>query len=96
MSRLTITSSYKRPLKPLIKAAIDNELNLLRMGIRRTEERLKMFEKHFGLSTKEFTLRYNNSQLEETLEYSEWIGEYRLLIRLQEKSQALMEVTIED
>jgi hypothetical protein len=43
----------------------------------------------YGLSTTDFVQRYENDELEETLEFAEWIGEYRLRERLLEKTDAL-------
>lgn len=41
------------------------------------------------MTTKEFVRRFENDELDETLELSEWIGEYRLLQRLNEKTEAM-------
>jgi len=46
------------------------------------------------LATAEFFQRYENNQIEETLEFAEWVGEYRLLLRLQEKTQKLQVVQL--
>ena len=89
MTELTLISSHKRPLKPLVEAALNNELRLLEAGIRRTQKRLQAFEDQHGLTTEDFIRRYEDDQLDETLEISEWIGEYRLLERLQEKAETL-------
>lgn len=37
MTELTLISTNQRPLKPLVEAALANELRLLEAGIRRTE-----------------------------------------------------------
>lgn len=58
-------------------------------GIRRTEQRLREFESNYRMTTKEFVRRFENDELDETLELSEWIGEYRLLQRLNEKTEAM-------
>jgi len=96
MAKLTLLSSRKRSLEPLVEAALHNELRLLEAGIRRSQQRLQELENLHGLSTEEFLRRYENNQLEETLEFAEWIGEYRLLDRLQEKAQTLREVRFAD
>jgi len=64
-------------------------LRLLEAGMRRSEQRLQEFEGHYGLSTADFIQRYENDELEETLEFAEWIGEYRLKERLLEKADIL-------
>jgi len=96
MVELKLRSSRQRSLKPLVEAALQNELRLLQAGIRRTQQRLQELEARHGLSTDEFLQRYENNQIEETLEFSEWIGEYRMLERLKEKAQALQEVEFAD
>lgn len=92
MAELTLISSRKRELKPLIEAALQNELRLLEAGIRRSEQRLREFENRYGLSSAEFVYRYEQDELEENLEFAEWIGEYRLLERLREKAETLREI----
>ena len=92
MEELTLVSSYQRPLKPLVEAALFNELRLLQANIKRTEQRLRDLEIRFGLSTPEFLQRYENDELTETLDSVEWVGEARLLERLREKANALQEI----
>ena len=96
MTRLTLISSRKQPLKPLVEAALNNELRLLDAGVKRTEKKLKLFETQFGMTTTAFLKRYENNELQETLEFAEWVGEYRMLFRLIEKTQTLREVQFAD
>ena len=92
MSALTLTSPSQRPLRPLVEAAIHNELRYLQSGIRRTERRLQAFEARYGFSSQEFLRRYENDELQETLEFAEWVGECRLLERLRDKAKTLQEI----
>ena len=92
MAALKLISSGQRPLRPLVEAAIHNELRLLQAGIQRTEQRLRAFEMQYGLASEEFLPRYENDELPETLDFAEWVGEYRLLERLQEKAATLQEI----
>ncbi len=96
MTVLTLTSTRRRPLRPLVEAALQNELRLLQAGIRRTEKRLQAFETEYALSSQEFLRRYENDELLETLEFTEWIGEQRLLERLREKAETLQEIRFAD
>ena len=96
MTALTLTSSGRHPLQPLVEAAIQNELRLLQAGIRRTEERLTAFETEYGFSPVEFLRRYENDELSETLDLAEWVGECRLLERLKEKAETLREIRFAD
>jgi len=72
-----------------VEAALSNELRVTQAGIRRTEQRLQAFESRHGLSSQEFLQRYENDELAETLDFAEWVGEYRLLERLHEKAETL-------
>jgi hypothetical protein len=94
MAELTLISPSQRPIQPLVEGALPNELRLLEAGIRRSEQRLQEFETRYSLSTIDFIQRYENDELEETLEFAEWIGEYRLRERLLEKAEALRAIQI--
>ena len=96
MAELILVSPSQRPIQPLVEGALQNELRLLEAGIRRSEQRLKEFEIRYGLSTIDFLQRYENDVLEETLEFAEWIGEYRLRERLLEKAEALRAIRFAD
>jgi hypothetical protein len=96
MSEVTLVSTQGRLLKPLVEAALANELRLLEAGIRRTEQRLAKYEQERHMTTAEFIARYENDQLPEILELTEWVGEYRMLTRLIEKADALREIRFAD
>ena len=96
MSTLTLTSSKQGPLRPLVEAAIENQLRLLEAGIERTRERIMEFEVQYGMPTETFLRRYENDELPETLPYAEWVGEHRMLIRLHEKAEILRGIDIAD
>ena len=53
-------------------------------------EALKTFEEAA------FVQRYENDELQETLDFAEWVGEYRLLERLREKAETLQNIHIEN
>jgi hypothetical protein len=96
MTELTLRSTRPHSLRPLVEAALQNELRLLQVGIRRSQQKLQELEARYGFSTEEFLQNYENNELDETLEFAEWIGEHRLLERLQEKVQTLREVQFAD
>ena len=75
-----------------MEAALAKELHVLEAAIQRTEQRLGEFEQQHQMSTAEFLSRYENDELAETLEFDEWIGEYRLLARLREKTETIREI----
>ena len=89
MTELKLISDRKRQLKPLVEAALKNELRLLEAGIKRTEQNMRAFEERFHLDTQEFIARYEKDEMQGTLDYADWIGEHRMLERLREKADTL-------
>jgi hypothetical protein len=89
MAELTLVSQDSGSLKPLIEGAITKALRTTEAGIQRTEQRLQTFEQKYKLSTQDFLNRYENDEFPETLDLDEWIGEFRMLQRLQEKAARL-------
>jgi non-ribosomal peptide synthetase component F len=92
MVELTLVSKHERPLRPLVEAALANEIRLLEAGMRQTRQRLAELEAHHGMSTDDFIRRFEDDELDETLDLIEWMGEYRLLQRLQDKANTLREI----
>lgn len=92
MTDIKLTSSGKREIRPLVEAALTNESRLLQAGVRQTEQRLRDFESKFAMVTQEFITRYENDEFEETLDFDEWIGEFRTLSRLREKVETLKDI----
>jgi hypothetical protein len=93
---LTLTSLNHYPLQPLVESAIANEVRLLEAALRQTEARLRACEAEHGLTTSEFVARYANDQIDETLETIEWLGEYRMAQRIQQKLAALRSERLSD
>ncbi len=89
MNELVLVSTRQLALRSLVETALANEVRLLEAAIRRTERRLCEFEATYGMTTQDFLLRFENDELDETLEYAEWVGEYRLLQRLKEKNRSI-------
>ena len=89
MTALTLISPHTYPLQPLVESALANEVRLLEAALHQTKARLIAFETQYHLPTSEFVDRYANDQVDETLETIEWLGEYRMLKRIQQKLDAL-------
>ncbi|MBN2062139.1 MAG: hypothetical protein JW882_17165 [Deltaproteobacteria bacterium] len=92
MTGLKLISSSNRQLKPLVEAALANEIRLLQAGQLKTEARLRDFEEKHKMKTEEFITHYENDELEETMDFAEWIGEFRMLERLREKVDTLRDI----
>jgi phage shock protein A len=85
MTELTLISHEDSALQPLIEGAISEALRSTQSGIDRCQARIKAFEQQYSMTSAEFLQRYENDELQETLEFDEWIGEIRMFQRLQEK-----------
>ncbi len=93
---ITITGQGARPIRPLIEAAIQREIELLGIGVRRGEQRVAAFEQQHGMTSAEFLRRFQNEELAETLDTIDWIGELQMLERLREKATTLRGLHIAD
>ncbi len=92
MPELKLIYPEKREIRSIVEAALHNELRLLEAGIRQTESRLRKFEEKYNMTTESFVSEYENDAIGETVEYAEWIGESKMLERLNDKSEALKSI----
>lgn len=96
MTVLTITSKRNDHIEPLLTSAIAAKLRMLEVGLRQTQARLTAFEQTADLSTADFIARYASSEIEETLDTLEWLGEYRLMQSTQDEIDALHALQFSD
>jgi hypothetical protein len=94
MTELKLISRHSGSLQSLIEGVIADSLRLTEAGIDRTMQRLRSFEATYQLSTADFLVRYRNDEFQETLDLDEWIGEARMLQRLQDKAERLRGVEL--
>ncbi len=74
-----LISKQSTPIQPIVQNAIDSFVRSSEDGIQKTRQRLREFERKYLMSTREFIEHYENDELDETLEFGEWIGESRML-----------------
>ena len=91
MTELKLISKQDGSLQTLIAGVVADALRSTETVVGRTEARLRSFEEKYQLSTVNFLERYGNDEFQETLKLNEWIGESRMLKRLQEKAERLRE-----
>jgi uncharacterized LabA/DUF88 family protein len=87
--QVILTTTSDTAIKPLVEAAIQNEKRLLVHGIQRTHQKLTAFEKQFHMSSAQFEHRYKAGEIEETLDFADWLMEIKALELLEEQVQAL-------
>jgi hypothetical protein len=96
MTDVRLVSKGERELKPLVEAALANELRLIEAGMQQAKNAIRALESRYQMATQEFLLRYENDEIEETMDFAEWIGEVRLVKRLQEKAETLRDIQVEN
>ncbi len=94
LQNITITTNSKVSLRPLLESAIQTESKVLALGLRRTQERLAEFEQRYGFTSDEFERRFAARELDESLDFIEWLGEIKTLRLLTEQRQALQGLKI--
>ncbi|RKZ41459.1 MAG: hypothetical protein DRQ49_05020 [Gammaproteobacteria bacterium] len=96
MNELILVSESRRKIKPIIEAALKNEMQLIRAGVQKTEQNLKGFEEKYHKNTEKFLSEYEEDKLEETVDFIEWIGEFRMLERLTDKLETMKSIRFEN
>lgn len=89
MTELRLISKQSSSIQPIVQNAIDSFVRSSEDGIQKTQQRLSEFESKYLMSTREFIQRYENDELDETLEFGEWVGESRMLQGLLEEVEQL-------
>jgi hypothetical protein len=92
--QVVVTTDAPAALKPLLASAIQAELRMLELGLARIAERLRTFEKQYGLTSEEFAQRFATGEIGESLDDIEWAGEIETSRRLEGQWQALQKATL--
>ena len=98
MTKISIEPARKTgDILPLIRSAVDSEIARLKLALRMAMKRLLPFEEKYGVTSEYFITEMAAEDLEgKDDEYIRWAGEYRLMLRLQEKLRKLQEVDYDD
>lgn len=84
MAYLSIESDDIEAAKSAIQSALSAQKRALSASISRTKNQIRSFEQKYNMSTEELLSRESNSTLDDSnLEFIEWLGEIRLLKRLE-------------
>jgi len=94
LQQITIEIQDASEFGSVLRAALEREVHLVEYAILRTWDRLREFEKKYGMSTAEFERRFTPEDLGETLDFIEWDGEAETLRLLEEKKMMILEARI--
>jgi len=92
--QLTIITSNRSRLRPLVTSALERQKRLLALGITRTREQLAAFEKTYNMSSEEFERRLRTLELAETVDFTDWRMEIETLRLLEGQRQTLEEARL--
>ncbi|MBN2392552.1 MAG: hypothetical protein JXR84_17610 [Anaerolineae bacterium] len=95
VEQLTITTTDRSILRPLVTSALEHEKKLLALGIARTRERLTAFEQQYRMTSADFERRLYTLELTETVEFTDWRMEIETLHLLEGQYQALEEASVD-
>jgi hypothetical protein len=95
LQEIVIKTNASESLKPLVEAAIRNQVKVLQHGVQRTKERIAEFEKRGGMSSAEFEQKLQADEIAETIETIDWNMELAALRLLESQYQSLSEAEID-
>ncbi|MBK9210833.1 MAG: hypothetical protein IPL71_22145 [Anaerolineales bacterium] len=84
IQEVIVKANAHEALRPLVQAAIRNQLKILQQGIDHSRERIAEFEKITGMSSAEFEKKLLEREIEDTLDVLDWnmeLASMRLLER---------------
>jgi hypothetical protein len=96
MSQVTLTVPQATTLRPLVESALGSERLMIELGLRRTETNLRAFEQKYGMTSEVFYRRFSNAELDESLDFIEWAGEYKTRTLLRDRQNLLREIHVAD
>lgn len=94
MQQITIQPNNDQNLISLIRLAIENQLNILKHGIRKTRRKLQELEEEFKMDTEGFYRKYSRGELGDDMKFIRWAGEYETLKQLEQDYQTLQEAKL--
>lgn len=90
MADIIIKNEESPNTAQLVRGAIESEIGRLRLALSFSRKNLARFEKKYEVSSRAFFLGGASEDLENgDMEYTEWMGEYELSIKLEEDIAAL-------
>ena len=89
MAELVIRTGKPESIMPVLDSAIRNQLKLLKTSINRTKARISSFEQKYRISTEQFIQKIRDGMDDDNLEFVEWVGETKILKRLEEEYNEL-------
>lgn len=95
MTEITIKSNRAEAVRSELQAALDSQRCMIQDSVRLTRKNLGAFEEKYGFSTSQLLSSEADGSLDDdNLEITEWIGETKILERLESELELLEEIQI--
>jgi len=94
MPKIIIKSEGPEELKTLVKGALKNEIKILTIGLKKTQENLQKLEEKYKMDSGTFYKRYSTGKLGDNIEYIKWAGEVETLKRLRKNLKDLSKAEV--
>lgn len=94
MSKIIIEQENTQGLKTLVKGALENEIKIITIGIKKTQENLQRLEDRFKIDSETFYKKYSSGEMGDKTEYVKWAGEIETLKRLKQNLAELSEAEV--
>ena len=94
MPKIIVEHDGTEELKTLVKGAMENEIKIIAIGLRKTGENLKKLEDRYKMDSGTFYKKYSSGEMGDNIEYIRWAGEIETLKKLQRNLQELSEAEV--
>lgn len=94
MSKIIIEQENTQGLRTLVKGALENEIKIITIGIKKTQENLQKLEDKYEMDSETFYRKYSSGDMGDKVEYIKWAGEIETLKRLQQNLMELSEAEV--
>ncbi|MBM4137378.1 MAG: hypothetical protein FJ241_11180 [Nitrospira sp.] len=94
MPKIIIKPEGPGELKTLVKGALENEIKILTIGLKKTQENLQKLEERYKMDSSTFYERYSTGEIGDNIEYIRWAGEFETLKKLQRNLKELSEAKV--
>ena len=93
MSEYVVVKFDERAVS-LLTRILNIEYRRLQLELRMVEEKIKRFEKEYGMSSSEFLEKYSHGELGDEEEFLEWYGELKFLERINRELEELKKIAV--
>jgi len=94
MSKIIIKPEGLEELKTVVKSALENEIKLITIGLKKTMEGIRHYEDKFKMDSETFYEKYSSGEAGDDIEYIRWAGEIETLKKLEKNLKDLSEAEV--